>query len=91
MVINFYEMQNEIEDIKKYLFQIINLIPTLKVKYLISWDQKINSEEFMNILIIYSIKYPKEKIESILKFLGIPDIEAFTLRELEKYIKVCKY
>ena len=89
-IINFYEMQNEIEEIKKYLFQINKLIPTLKAKYFISLDQKINSEELMNILIVYYIKYPKEKIESILKFIGIPDIEAFTLRELEKCIKACK-
>ena len=88
--INFYKIQNETEKIKTYLAPIINLMPTLKQKYFISLDQKISSEEFMNILNTYHILYPKNKIEEVLQFLGIPDINAFSLREFEQYIKACK-
>ena len=65
-------------------------MPTLRIKYFISLDQKISSEEFMNILNNYNIFYPKTKIEAVLRFLGIPDIEAFSLREFEQYVKICK-
>ena len=88
--INFHQIQTETETIKKYLAPIINLMPTLRLKYFISLDQNISSEEFMNILNNYNIYYPKNKIESVLKFLGIPDINAFSLREFEKYVKACK-
>ena len=88
--INFYKIQNETEKIKSYLAPILNLMPTLKIKYFISLDQKISSEEFMNILNSYQILYPRSKIEEVLKFLGIPDVNAFSLREFEKYVKACK-
>ena len=89
-IINFYKVQTETEQIKKYLAPIINLMPTLRIKYFIALDQKISSEEFMNILNNYNIFYPKTKIEAVLRFLGIPDIEAFSLREFEQYVKICK-
>ena len=89
-IINFNQVQSETETIKKYLIPIINLMPAIKLKYFISLDQKISSEELMHILNNYNIIYPKSKIDSMLKFLGVPDIEAFTLREFEKYIKACK-
>ena len=88
--INFFKIQNETEKIKAYLAPIINLMPAIKRKYFISLDQKISSEEFMNILNEYHILYPRSKIESVLKYLGIPDISAFSLREFEKYVKICK-
>ena len=44
----------------------------------------------MNILNKYHIIYPRSIIESLLKFLGIPDINAFSLREFENYLKSCK-
>ena len=89
-IINFYEIQVETEKIKTYLAPIINIIPTIRINYFISLDQKISSEEFMNILNKYHIIYPRSIIESLLKFLGIPDINAFSLREFENYLKSCK-
>ena len=82
--------QRETELNKKKLANIINLIPDLKQKYFISLDQKISSEEFLNILKICSISYPKETIEEILTFLGVPDINAFSLREFDQHVKQCK-
>ena len=55
------------------------LMPTLKKKYFISFDQNISSEEFMNILYNYNVFFPKDKIEEVLIYLGIPDINAFSL------------
>ena len=49
-----------------------------------------SSEEFCNILKKNSISYPKEDIEELLIFLGIPDINAFSLREFEHQVKNCK-
>ena len=43
-----------LEKIKKYLAPILNLMPTLRLKYFISLDQNISSEEFMNILNNYN-------------------------------------
>ena len=54
-------------------------MPTLKKKYFISFDQNISSEEFMNILYNYNVFFPKDKIEEVLIYLGIPDINAFSL------------
>ena len=88
--INFYKIQAETEKMKTYLAPIINIIPNLKILYFISLDQKISSGEFMNILNKSHILYPKSKIEEILKFLGIPDINAFSIREFEQYVKACK-
>ena len=88
--INFYKIQTETEKMKTYLAPIISIMPNLKNIYFISLDQKISSEEFMNILNKYHILYPKSKIEEILKFLGIPDINAFSIREFEQYMKACK-
>ena len=82
--------QKETEATKKKLTNIINLIPELKKKYYISYDQKLSSEEFLNILKNSNISYPKEAIEEILIFIGIPDINAFSLREFEQQLKQCK-
>ena len=82
--------QKEAEINKKKLVNIINLIPYLKKKYYISLDQKLSSEEFLNILKESNISYPKETIEEILIFLGIPDIKAFSLREFDFHVKQCK-
>ena len=75
---------------KKKLSTIINLLPEIRRRYFTSLDQKISCEEFLNILQKYSISYPKSTIETILIFLGIPDINAFSLREFEKQVKYCK-
>ena len=82
--------QKETESIKKQLTNIIKLIPELKRKHFISLDQKFSSEEFLNILKNNSISYPKEAIENILIFIGIPDINAFSLREFEQHLINCK-
>ena len=88
--INFHKIQTETEKIKNYLIPILNLMPTLKIKYFISLDQNINSEEFQNILNKCNVFFPRNKIDEVLNFLGIPDINAFSLREFEKYVKACK-
>ena len=85
-----FNRQREVDVNKKKLSTIINLLPELKRRYFISLDQKISSEEFLNILNKYSISYPKKSIESILLFLGIPDINAFSLRDFERQVKYCK-
>ena len=82
--------QKETENSKKKLANIIKLIPELKKKYFISLDQKLSSEEFLNILKKSNISYPKETIEELLIFLGIPDINGFSLREFDYHVKNCK-
>ena len=85
-----FNRQRENDFNKKKLQTIINLLPEIRRKYFIALDQKISCEEFLNILKNYSISYPKSTIESLLIFLGIPDINAFSLREFEKQVKYCK-
>ena len=85
-----FNRQRENDSNKKKLTTIINILPEIRRKHYISLDQKISCEEFLNILKNYSISYPKSTIESLLTFLGIPDINAFSLREFEKQVKYCK-
>ena len=85
-----FNRQRENDFNKKKLSTIINLLPEIRRKYFTSLDQKISCEEFLIILKNYSISYPKSTIESLLMFLGIPDINAFSLREFEKQVKYCK-
>ena len=85
-----FKRQKENDFNKKKLSTIINLLPEIRRRFFTSLDQKISCEEFLNILKNYSISYPKSTIESLLIFLGIPDINAFSLREFEKQVKYCK-
>ena len=82
--------QKDAQENKKKLKTIIKLLPEIKRKYFISLDQKISSEEFLNILNNYNISYPKENIEDILIFLGISDINSFSINDFEKQVKYCK-
>ena len=88
--INFVDIQKEIEKAKKLIGPLVNLMETLKQKYYISLDQKISWEEFSNILYKYGIIYSKKEFEFILNFLEIPNKDAFSLREFDKYVKSCK-
>ena len=86
----FTNRQKETEDCRKKLSTISTILPELKRKYLISLEQKMSYEEFMNVLRIYDILYPKQVIISLLNFLEISDINAFSLKELDMRIKACK-
>ena len=86
----FTNRQKETEDCRKKLSTIVTILPELKRKYLISLEQKISYEEFMNILRNYDILYPKQVIISLLNFLEITDINAFSLKELDIRLKACK-
>ena len=87
--INFVEIQKETEKSKKLLTPIVKLMETIKRDYYISLDQKISSEEFSNILYKYGILYSKKELEFVLNFLEIPNVNAFSLREFDDYIKAC--
>ena len=86
----FSNRQKQTEESKKKLSTIVGLIPELKREYAIFLDQKISCNEFMNILKKYEVLYPKNKIESLLEFLGIPDSTSFSLNEFFAYVKSCK-
>ena len=86
----FANRQKETEDCRKRLSTIISILPELKRKYSISLEQKISYEEFMNVLINYDILYPKQVIISLLNFLEISDLNAFSIKELDMRLKACK-
>ena len=87
---NFFKnRQKETEECRKNLSTIVTILPELKRKYFISLDQNMNYEEFMNILRNHNIHYPKDTIISLLNFLEIPNINAFSLRDLDLRIKSC--
>ena len=88
--INFVEIQKNTHKAKKLLFPVVNLMETLKLKYYISLDQKISSEELTNILYNHGVLYPKNEVEYMLSFLEIPNKDAFSLRDLDESIKACK-
>ena len=86
----FHNRQKETEECRQNLSTIATILPELKRKYLISLEQKISYEEFMNILENYDILYPKNMIISLLNFLDISDINGFSIKELDMRIKACK-
>ena len=88
---NFFEgKQKIIERNKKELSFLSDLIPLIKNKYAILLDQNINSEELMRILKQHDIFYKKEKLEELLKFIEIKDLQKFSLREFINNIQLCK-
>ena len=86
----FTNRQKETEECRQQLSTIVSILPELKRKYLISLEQKMSYEEFMNILNKYDILYPKKVIISLLNFLEISDINAFSIKELDIRIKSCQ-
>ena len=86
----FTNRQKETEECRKNLSTIVSILPELKRKYLISLEQKMSYEEFMNILRNYDILYPKSLIISLLNFIEIPDINCFSIKDLDLRIKACK-
>jgi len=77
----FADKQKIIEKNKKEILFISGLIPEIKIKYATFLDQNINSGELIRILNKYDLLYEKEKIEEILRFIEVKDINTFCLRE----------
>ena len=86
----FINRQRETEESRQRLATIVTLLPELKRKYFISLDQKMSYEEFIIILKKYDINYTPDLVISLLKFLNINDINAFSLREFESHVDSCK-
>ena len=88
---NFYSNEEkETEDMKIKLSRFLSIIPDIKRQYYISLDQKISIEELVCILKEHELFYPKEIINSILKFIGIENINSFSLREFIYSVQTCK-
>ena len=83
---NYYNFQ----EIKSIINNIKSIIPDLRQKYLTSISQNISSFEFLNILKKYNISYPKNTLDTLLYFIGIKDINAFSIEDFIFYIKQCK-
>ena len=86
----FENNQRIIEKNKKEIKYLIDLIPELKLNYSISLDQNINSEEFMRILNEQGMFFQKERLDEILKFIEVKDIEKFSLNEFINNIHAFK-
>ena len=86
----FQNKQKVIERNKKELKFLFDLIPEIKIKYAVLLDQNINTEELMRILKKHDIFYTKDRLEEILKFVEIKDLEKFSLNELINNIQICK-
>ena len=79
-----------IEELKSMINNIKLIISDLRQKYLTSISQNISSFEFLNILKKYNISYPKENLDNFLIFLGIKDVNAFSIEDFIFYLKHCK-
>ena len=86
----FADKQKIIEKNKKEILFISGLIPEIKIKYATFLDQNINSGELIRSLNKYDLLYEKEKIEEILRFIEVKDINTFCLREFINKIQLCK-
>ena len=79
-----------LDEIKTMINTIKSILPDLKQKYLTSLSQKMSIFEFINILKKYTISYSKNDLESLLLFIEIKDIQAFSLEEFILCLKKCK-
>ena len=86
----FADKQKIIERNKKEILFITGLIPEIKNKYATFLDQNINSGELIRILNKHDLLYEKEKIDEILRFIEVKDINNFCLREFINKIQLCK-
>ena len=88
------EVENEILSIKLNIDDIIifkkKIKETLKFDKYMSNDQELNYSDFIDILRLYSITYPIDKILKILKFLNIPNPQAMTLNLINRKLNECK-
>ena len=87
---NIFDKYKNIDELKAMIKNIKILIPELKIKYSTSLTQNISSYEFINILKKYDISYLKSDIDSLLIFLGVGDINSFSLKEFISLVKLCK-
>ena len=67
-----------------------SILPDLKQKYLTLLSQKMSIFEFINILKKYTISYSQNDLESLLLFIGIKDVQAFSLEDFIICLKKCK-
>ena len=88
--LNVFDKYKNIDELKAMIKNIKILIPELKIKYSTSLTQNISSYEFINILKKYDISYLKSDIDSLLIFLGIKDINSFSLKDFFSLVKLCK-
>ena len=79
-----------IEEIKNMINNIKLIIPDLRQKYLTSLSQNMSDLEFLNILKKYEISYPKAIFDSLLLFIGIKDLNAFSIKDFIFCVKYCK-
>ena len=86
----FENKQKLIENNKNELKFLYDLIPELKIRYAIFLDQNINIEELSRILKKYDIFYKNEKLEEILNFIDIKNVQHFSLNEFINNIQACK-
>ena len=88
------EVENEILSIKLNIEDIIifkkKIKETLKFDKYMNNDKELNYSDFIDILRLYSIRYPVEKILKILKFLNIPNPQAMTLNLINRKLNECK-
>ena len=88
--LDLFNNYNNLDEIKSMINNIKLIIPELRKKYLISISQNISSFEFLNILKNYNISYQKDVLDNLLLFLGIKDINAFSIEDFIFYIRHCK-
>ena len=92
--INISEVENEILSIKLIQDEIFihknQIKNSLKFEKFNNNDQEINYTDLLDLLRLYSITYPVDKILKILKFINIPNPQNFTLDLLDKKLKECK-
>ena len=87
------EVEKEILSIKLILDDAIvqkkKLMNSLKLEKFMENDQEINYKDFIQLLRVYSITYPINKILKILKFIGIENPQKMTLNLLNKKFLEC--
>ena len=80
----------ELGQVEKEVKGIKIILPDLIYKHRTTLDQMISLDELVKILREYSIAYPKFKIQQILNFIEIQNINAFSLNDFNRQMNNCK-
>ena len=88
--ININMQEVNLNSVVKEMKSIKLILDLLMKKYITELDQLMSINEFCNKLRSFDIVYTKSKIGEILQYIGIENINSFSLREFNDKMNLCK-
>ena len=88
--ININNIEVKLSSVVNEMKSIKLILDNLMKKYTTELDQLISLNELCNKLRTFDIVYTKNKIGEILRYIGIQNLNSFSLREFNERMKLCK-